>query len=65
MERLASSEATPPGHINVMDDVNGMFKVRSQDDSTKLYTVLFGSASSDPAIPPSCDCFDWERHRLP
>jgi hypothetical protein len=66
MERLASSEATPPGHINViMDDVNGMFKVRSQDDSTKLYTVLFGSDSSDPAIPPSCDCFDWERHRLP
>jgi hypothetical protein len=62
MERLASSEETPPAYITVVDDVYGKFKVRSQDDSSKFYTLSFGSVSGDP---PSCDCYDWERHRLP
>ena len=55
-------EDTPPAHITVVDDVYGKFKVRSQDDSSKFYTLSFGSVSGDP---PSCDCYDWERHRLP
>ncbi|XP_028412496.1 uncharacterized protein LOC114535333 [Dendronephthya gigantea] len=62
MERLASSEDTMPAHINVVDDVHGKFEVRSQDDSSKFYTLSFGSDSDDS---PSCDCYDWERHRLP
>ena len=62
MERLSSSEDTLPVHITVVDDVHGKFEVRSQDDSSKFYTLSFGSDSGDS---PSCDCYDWERHRLP
>ena len=65
MERLASSENTPADDIKLLDENNGTFKVRSQDDPTKLYTVSFGNDSSGPVIPPGCDCFDWERNRLP
>ncbi|XP_046856788.1 uncharacterized protein LOC124450228 [Xenia sp. Carnegie-2017] len=62
MERLASSEDTLASHIMVFDEMHGIFKVRSQDGICKFYTLSFGS---DPGDFPSCDCYDWERHRLP
>ncbi|XP_046841012.1 uncharacterized protein LOC124435106 [Xenia sp. Carnegie-2017] len=62
MERLASSEDTLASNIMVVDEMHGIFKVRSQDGICKFYTLSFGS---DPGDLPSCDCYDWERHRLP
>ncbi|XP_046849612.1 uncharacterized protein LOC124443126 [Xenia sp. Carnegie-2017] len=61
MKRLASSEYTLASHIMVVDEMHGIFKVRSQD-VCKFYTLSFGS---DPGDLTSCDCYDWERHRLP
>ena len=65
MERMSSSEDTLPDHIKILDENNGTFKVRSQDDPTRSYTISFGSDSSPVVSHPSCDCYDWERYRLP
>jgi hypothetical protein len=64
MERRDASGDIPLQHVIAVDDEKGEFTVRSQRDSTKLYRVKFGT-DTNPAIPPSCECYDWERNRLP
>ena len=61
LEKRSLAGAIPSGHVEVIDITNGVFSVESQsslEDKTS-YRVEFGTKQ------PSCECFDWERHRLP
>ena len=51
-------------HVAVVDQEKGEFSVRSQRESTEFYRVAFGT-DADPTVLPSCECYDWERNRLP
>ena len=51
--------AIGPRNITHLEN-EGEFKVRSTL-STKTYLVRFGNQS----IYPSCQCLDWQKHRLP
>ena len=64
MERRDASGNIPLKHVVVVDQEKGEFTVRSQRESTKFYRVKFGT-DTDPAVLPSCECYDWERNRLP
>ena len=51
--------AIEPRNITQLEN-KGEFKVRSAL-STKIYLVRFGNKSTYP----SCQCLDWQKHRLP
>ena len=61
LDRLYRAESIPRGHVDVIDITNGAFLVRRQSSTEEKdsYKVMFGTTQ------PSCDCHDWERHRLP
>ena len=60
LDRLHRAESIPRGHVDVIDITNA-FSVRRQSSTEEKdsYKVMFGTTQ------PSCDCHDWERHRLP
>ena len=49
----------PSSYVEVIDMANGVFAVRSQSDTDdkRNYRVQFNQ--------PSCECYDWERQRMP
>ena len=61
MDRLSLAESIPSSNVTVIDMENGEFLVKSQSslEEKKMYKVMFGTKQ------PSCECFDWERQRLP
>ena len=61
MDRLSLAESIPNSNVTVIDMENGEFLVKSQSrlEEKKMYKVMFGTKQ------PSCECFDWERQRLP
>ena len=61
LDRLYRAESIPRSHVDVIDMTNGVFSVRRQSSTEEKdsYKVMFGTTQ------PSCDCHDWERHRLP
>ena len=61
MDRRSLAECIPSSHVSVIDKTNGEFFVRSQSDLEEKngYKVSFGTKQ------PSCECYDWERQRLP
>ena len=50
--------------VIIVDEEKGEFNVRSEQDANKEYRVSFGTDTSPPVLP-SCECYDWERNRLP
>ena len=58
---LSLAESIPSSNVTVIDMENGEFLVKSQSrlEEKKMYKVMFGTKQ------PSCECFDWERQRLP
>ena len=64
MERRDASGNIPLQHVVVVDQEKGEFTVRSHQDSARFYRVTFGT-DTDPAVLPSCECYDWKRNRLP
>ena len=61
LDRHYRAESIPRSHVHVIDITNGVFSVRRQSSTEEKdsYKVMFGTTQ------PSCDCHDWERHRLP
>ena len=61
LDRQYSAETIPSSHVDVVDITNGVYSVRRQSSTEEKdsYKVMFGTTQ------PSCDCYDWERHRLP
>ncbi|RMX36190.1 hypothetical protein pdam_00024333 [Pocillopora damicornis] len=61
MDGLSLAESIPSSNVTVIDMENGEFLVKSQSrlEEKKMYKVMFGTKQ------PSCECFDWERQRLP
>ena len=61
LDRLYRAESIPRSHVDVIDITKGVFSVRRQSSTEEKdnYKVMFGTTQ------PSCDCQDWERHRLP
>ena len=61
LDRQYRAETIPRSHVHVIDITNGVFSVRRQSSTEEKdsYKVMFGTTQ------PSCDCHDWERHRLP
>ena len=61
MERWEVAKNIPKGHITIIDDVTGEFKVKSQLEQTVRYNLQFG----DPSSMPKCECPDWLQTFLP
>ena len=59
LERHALAESMPSSDVEVIDIANGVFAVRSQSDTDdkRNYRVQVDQ--------PSCECYDWERQRMP
>ena len=61
LEKRSIAESIPSSHVEAIDLTNGVFAVRSQSstEDKQSYRVEFGTDQ------PSCECYDWERQRLP
>ena len=61
LEKRSTAESIPSSHVEAIDLTNGVFTVRSQSsmEDKQSYRVQFGTDQ------PSCECYDWERQRLP
>ena len=57
---MTHAEDIPPSHIKTTES-DGVFKVKSQDDSQRWYLVQFENEDQQP----SCECQFWVRNHLP
>ena len=59
LEKHALAESMRSSYVEVIDVANGVFAVRSQSDTDnkRNYRVQFNQ--------PSCECYNWERQRMP
>lgn len=64
LEKQSLAELIPASSLEILNIEKGIFVVRSENDNTKKYQVHFGSDEA-PVLLPSCQCYDWEKHRLP
>ena len=58
VEKHFLAECIPADHVTIIDPVNGVFQVRSQNIGNVVYTVSFGS---DMSMPNWEGCPDWEK----
>ena len=63
MERLTLADDFTDVDVKVTDASRGKFLVKSQRSAKQWYRLHFGDESEN--VSPSCECFDWERNRLP